>query len=110
AQAFLSPTAQNIVVDGVPCIVVHTEVLLSGRPFESSFDYYSQDRRGNVWYFGEVTEQLDRSGRVTSRDGSWLAGQDGAQPGIFMEAKPVVGHSFRQEYAPGQAEDQFEVQ
>src|SRR5207249_2489453 len=45
----------------------------------------------------------------TSTEGSWLTGRDGAEPGIFMEADPVVGHSFRQEYYKGQAEDQFQV-
>jgi hypothetical protein len=29
-----------------------------------------------VWYLGEATETLDSKGRVTSREGSWEAGQD----------------------------------
>ena len=46
---------------------------------------------------------------MTSTEGSWLAGKRGAEPGIFMEANPVVGHAFRQEYFPGHAEDQYRV-
>ena len=56
-----------------------------------------------------MTVSLDDKGHLTDTSGSWLAGEDGARPGIFMEAQPTVGHSFRQEYYPGQAEDQFTV-
>ena len=34
------------------------------------------------------------SGKVNSTEGSWQAGVDGAQPGIFMPAHPRVGQSF----------------
>ena len=46
---------------------------------------------------------------MTSREGSWLAGTDGAEAGIYMPARPVVGRSGRQEYLKGQAEDHFRV-
>ncbi len=100
---------ETAMIDGVPCVVVQDQLFLSGKLEEKTTDYYTQDTRGNVWYFGEATEELDKQGNVTSREGSWLAGKDGALPGIFMEADPVVGHSFRQEYYPGHAEDQFKV-
>jgi hypothetical protein len=97
-------------VDGVPCVVVHDQLFqANGSLVEDTFDFYTQDRDGNVWYFGEMTVALDDKGIMTDTSGSWLAGQDGALPGIFMEANPTVGHSFRQEYYPGQAEDQFQV-
>jgi hypothetical protein len=96
-------------IQGVPCVVVSDRLYLAGRLEERTTDYYTQDLRGNVWYFGEDTAELDESGKVTSTDGTWLAGRDGAQPGIFMEANPTVGHSFRQEYYPGHAEDRFQV-
>ena len=53
--------------------------------------------------------RLDRSGRVTSREGSWLAGVKGARAGIFMPAHPEVGQAFRQEFLRGHAEDHFRV-
>jgi hypothetical protein len=34
---------------------------------------------------------------------------DGAVPGIYMEANPVVGHAFRQEFYQGHAEDEYRV-
>lgn len=102
-------TSGTKVIEGVPCVVVSDKLYLSGTLEEKTSDYYTQDRQGNVWYFGEDTEELDKNGKVTSREGSWLSGQDGAQPGIYMQADPSVGRSFRQEYYPGHAEDQFQV-
>ena len=96
-------------VDGVPCVVVDDKLYLSGVLEEKTSDYYTQDRQGNVWYFGEATAELDKKGNVKSTEGSWTAGQDGAEPGIFMEADPTAGHSYRQEYYKGHAEDQYEV-
>jgi hypothetical protein len=102
-------TGETKVIAGVPCVVVSDRLYLSGVLEEKTSDYYTQDRQGNVWYFGEDTAELDKNGNVKTTEGSWLTGKDGAQPGIFMEANPVVGHTFRQEYYPGQAEDQFQV-
>jgi hypothetical protein len=76
---------------------------------ERTSDYYAQDRCGNVWYFGEDTATLDPQGHVISTDGSFHAGVDGAQPGVFMQAHPRVGRRFRQEWYQGHAEDTFKV-
>ena len=64
---------------------------------------------GNVWYFGEDTAELNDQGKVTSTEGTWQAGRDGAKPGIYMPSAPKVGDSGRQEYYKGHAEDHFEV-
>ena len=80
-----------------------------GRLAERTSDWYTQDAKGNVWYYGEATAELDAQGNVTSTEGSWQAGVDGARPGIFMPAHPKVGQSFRQEYYKGHAEDRFRV-
>ena len=76
---------------------------------ERTSDYYAQDRCGNVWYFGEDTAELDSHGHVVSTEGSFHAGVDGAQPGVFMQAHPQVGRRFRQEWSQGHAEDVFKV-
>jgi hypothetical protein len=102
-------TRRTITVAGVECRVVHDEVFLDGLLAETTDDYYTQDVDGNVWYFGEDTAELDAKGRVTSREGTWRTGRDGAEAGIFMEANPQVGHTFRQEFLRGHAEDQFTV-
>jgi hypothetical protein len=96
-------------IQGVRCTAVADRLYLAGRLEERTTDWYAQDRRGNVWYFGEATAELDRSGHVTSTEGSWQAGRDGAQAGIFMTARPAVGQSRRQEYYKDHADDHFAV-
>jgi hypothetical protein len=96
-------------IAGVRCTVVHDLLYLNGRLGERTTDWYAQDRAGNVWYFGEQTAELDAQGRVTSTEGSWQAGVDGARPGIYMPAVPRRGQGFRQEYHRGHAEDRFRV-
>jgi hypothetical protein len=96
-------------IDGAPCVVVEDRLFLAGRLEERTTDWYTQDRRGNVWYFGESTAELDRRGRVTSTEGSWQAGRNGAAPGIYLPAHPRAGQSGRQEFYKGHAEDHFRV-
>jgi hypothetical protein len=96
-------------IRGAPCVEVHDRLYLRGRLEERTSDWYSQDAKGNVWYFGEATAELDVHGRVTSTQGSWLAGVHGARPGIYITAEPTLGRSFRQEYLKGEAEDHFAV-
>ena len=54
----------------------------------------------NVWYLGEATAELDRSGHVTSREGSWLAGRDAARAGIYMPATRTSGARGRRSSTP----------
>jgi hypothetical protein len=96
-------------IRGVRSTSVDDRLYDHGRLAERTTDWYAQDARGNVWYFGEDTAELNRAGKVTSREGTWRAGVDGAQAGIFMPAHPKVGVSFRQEYYKGHAEDHFAV-
>jgi hypothetical protein len=96
-------------IQGAPCVSVSDKLYLHGKLRERTTDWYTQDNRGTVWYYGEATAELDKHGHVTSREGSWLAGRDGAKAGIFMPAHPRVGQSFRQEFLKGQAEDHFKV-
>jgi len=101
-------TGETRVVNGVTCVVVHDlEKLADGTVEEDTFDWYAQDKDGNVWYFGEDTKAY--SGSKVSTEGSWEAGVACAQPGIVMKAAPVVGDRYRQEYLEGEAEDEAEV-
>ncbi len=95
-------------VAGVECVVVRDKVFLDGGLIEDTFDWYAQDKKGNVWYFGEETKEYE-SGNVVSTEGSWETGVDGAEPGIYMQANPEVGETYRQEYYPGEAEDMVKV-
>jgi hypothetical protein len=102
-------TNQTKVIDGVRCTAVSDRLYVHGRLAERTTDWYAQDARGTVWYFGEATAELDKAGHVTSREGTWQAGINGARAGVFMPAHPRVGQSFRQEYLKGHAEDHFAV-
>ena len=102
-------TRRTKLIDGVRCRVIDDRSWENGHLAERTNDYYAQDRRGTVWYFGEDTAELDATGRVISREGSWRAGRGGARAGIFMPAHPRVGEHHFQEHDPGNAEDQFRV-
>ena len=96
-------------IQGAPSVAVKDNLYLHGKLRERTTDYYTQAGNGTVWYYGESTAELDKHGHVTGREGTWLAGKDGAKPGIFMPLHPRVGQSFRQEFLKGQAEDHFKV-
>jgi hypothetical protein len=89
---------------GVDCVVVHDVVALNGEISEDTLDWFTQDAAGNVWYFGEESKQYAQ-GVLIGIEGSWMAGVDGAFPGIVMEAQPSPGDFYRQEYKVGEAED-----
>ncbi len=90
---------------GVTCTVVLDQAFgADGVLIESTYDFYAQDKDGNVWYFGESVKNYE-DGKLVDKEGSWLAGVHGAEPGIVMEAAPQVGDTYNQENAPGVAED-----
>ena len=101
-------TNRKKVVLGVTCTVVRDTVSEHGRPIERTYDWYAQDKQGNVWYFGEDSRS-PRHGRFVKDNDSWESGVNGAQPGIIMEGKPKRGDAYRQEYYIGHAEDQARV-
>jgi hypothetical protein len=101
-------TAETKVLMGVTCVAVHDTVEEEGALTEDTIDWFAQDTDGNVWYFGEDTKELE-NGKVTSTEGSWQSGKDGAYPGIIMPAKPTPDGPYRQEYLAGEAEDMAKV-
>lgn len=104
SETRVSVTDKTRRILGVKCTVVRDTVFVDGKVEEDTYDYFAQDREGNVWYFGEATaEYVD--GLVTSVDGSFIAGEEGAKPGIIMPAHPAPGVTLRQEVAFGEAED-----
>jgi hypothetical protein len=94
---------------GIPCTVVRDTVSEHGIAIERTFDWYAQDRQGNVWYMGELS--LERKhGQMVKASDSWKSGVDGGRPGIIMPAAPRPGEAYRQEYyPPGEALDEARV-
>jgi hypothetical protein len=109
SREVMTVTHRTKVIDGAPTVVVSDLLYIRGKLEERTSDYYTQDAKGNVWYFGEKTAELDEHGNVKNTAGSWTAGVHGAKPGIFMFVRPRVGQSARQEYLKGEAEDHFQV-
>jgi hypothetical protein len=100
--------SKTVTILGVRCIVVKDVRFVDDELKEDEFAYYAQDKEGDVWFFGEVSLSLDQ-GAVVSSAGSWIAGVDGAKPGIVMPASPEVGATYRQEFALGKAENMAQI-
>ena len=84
---------------GVTATVVRDTVSERGRAVERTFDWYAQDKQGNVWYMGELALE-PKNGKFVKASDSWEAGVNGAKPGIIMPAHPKPGDAYRQEYSP----------
>jgi len=109
ARDVMTVTVRVKPITGIRAAVIHDRLFLNGQLAERTTDWYAQDRSGTVWYLGEKTAELNAKGKVTSTEGSFLNGRDGARGGIFMPAHPAVGQSFQQEAFTGQAEDKFRI-
>jgi len=101
-------TNRTRVVMGINTTVVRDTEWEDGELVEKTFDWYAQDKDGNVWYFGEDSRKYE-DGKVVSTEGSWEAGVNGSKPGVIMEGNPRVGDIYYQEFSPCIAEDQAEV-
>jgi hypothetical protein len=97
-------THNTRVILGVTCVEVHDSVFTDGELTEDTLDWFAQDRDGNVWYFGENTQELE-DGLITTIEGTFMAGVNGDKPGIIMKAHPAVGDFYRQEFSLNNAED-----
>ena len=98
----------KMIANGIEARVIRDTVTEDGKLAEQTYDWYAQDKAGNIWYLGEATAEYE-NGEVKTRAGSFEAGVDGAQPGIAMPANPEPGMSYRQEYYEGEAEDKGAV-
>jgi len=96
------------VLAGITARVVHDQVTRKGQVLENTFDWYAQDSHGNLWYLGEDTAEYE-NGKLKTKEGTWSAGVDGAEPGVVVPASPKQGMRYREEYYAGHAEDGAEV-
>lgn len=101
-------TGETKEITGVATLVYWDRVWLNEMLIEETKDYLAQDAEGNVWYFGEDVDNYE-GGKLKDHAGAWIAGVDGAKPGIWMKANPNVGDLYRQEFYRGIAEDMAEV-
>jgi hypothetical protein len=92
---------------GIEATVVHDVVTEDGEVIEDTYDWFAQDRWGNIWYLGEATTEYEEGQASTA--GSWEAGVDGAEAGVVMPGSPEAGLAYRQEHYAGEAEDAGEI-
>lgn len=109
ARDVMMVTRKVKTITGIRAAVISDRLFLNGQLAERTTDWYAQDKHGTVWYLGEKTAELNTQGKVTSTEGSFLNGRDGAKGGIFMPAHPAVGQTYQQEAFKGQAEDKFRI-
>jgi hypothetical protein len=97
-------------VNGIAATVVHDTVYAGGQLMEETYDWYAQDKKGNVWYLGEEVDNYE-NGVLVDHAGSWEWGKDGALPGIIMWADPSahLNEEYYQEFYAGEAEDKGRV-
>jgi hypothetical protein len=97
------------VVNGVRAVVVLDQDFDGGQLSEQAMDYLAEDVGGNVWYLGSYTEAYE-GGQFLNAEDAWLAGVNGAAPGLYMPAKPKPGTPpFYQTKIPGGERSTAEV-
>ena len=119
-------TSNTKTIAGVETREIHDQVWedvacngTRGALLEDTLDWHAQDDAGNVWYFGEFTNQATPNctppGQTCDTTGSFEAGADVAnigsngEAGIVMLAHPHPGDFYSQEFYEGEAEDQGKV-
>ncbi len=105
--------AITLPINGVPTTVttriVEERETADGDLVEISRNFFAECAgTGDVYYFGEEVD-IYTDGKITSHEGAWLAGTNGALPGIIMPGGAfLLGSRYFQEVAPGVAQDRAE--
>ena len=90
------------VINGVKTVVVWDRDFeqgttgAQGQLMEAELSFWAQDREGNVWNLGEYPEEYDATGAFTGAPSTWIAGLQGAVPGIHMRGAPHMSPPYLQ--------------
>lgn len=96
-------------IGGIMTRVVEERESKNGQLVEVSRNFFAVDRKTNdIYYFGEEVDMY-RDGKITTHEGAWMHGSDGARYGLIMPAEPRVGMKHYQEIAPEVAMDRAEI-
>jgi len=88
--------------------VVEERESKDGELAEVSRNFFARCKQTNdVFYFGEEVDFYE-NGQIVGHSGAWQAGVNGAQPGILVPARFLLGARYYQEQAPGIALDRAE--
>jgi hypothetical protein len=87
------------VVDGVRSVVIWDRDYNNDVLVEAELAYFAQDDDGNVWQMGQYPEEYE-DGKLVGTP-AWIAGLEGAKPGLLMRADPRLGTSdYSQGWGP----------
>ena len=75
--------------DAIESVVVRRRGWVDGILKQEAHDYYAQKDDGSVWAMGEQVDNF-KAEKLFDHSGSWLAGVDGATPGLVMPGNPQV--------------------
>jgi hypothetical protein len=78
------------VIDGVRTIVIWDRDINEGQLEEAELAFQAQDNDGNVWLLGEYPEEYE-DGKFKTAESTWIAGLEGAEPGVLMRSNPRAG-------------------
>lgn len=96
-------------VDGVVTRVVEEREWKNDQLKEVSRNFFAIcEATKDIFYFGEEVDMY-KGGKVVNHKGAWLAGENGAKPGLIVPGKPKVGMKYYQEIAKGVAMDRAEI-
>ena len=86
-------------IAGVPTVVIWELDYTDGELEEAELSFFAQDGSGNVWHLGEYPEEYEE-GEIVKHP-AWIAGFQGALPGIHMPAAPAIDTpSYAQGWGP----------
>jgi len=101
--------AETKIIDGVETRVVEERETKGGALVEISRNYFAVSTRTNsVFYFGEDVD-IYKNGKITSHEGAWQSGANGAKFGLMMPGLPLLGARYYQEVAPKLAMDRAQI-
>lgn len=99
-QVVTTVTDLTKMVNGVRAVVIWDRDINEGQLEESELAFQAQDNDGNVWLLGEYPEVYE-DGKLQGAEDTWIAGLQGARPGVLMRANPRTGTpSYLEGYAP----------
>jgi hypothetical protein len=99
-QVVTTVTDLTKVVNGVRTVVIWDRDINEGQLEESELAFQAQDNDGNVWLLGEYPEVYE-DGKLQGAEDTWIAGLQGAKPGVLMRANPRAGTpSYLEGFAP----------
>lgn len=108
-QLTITVLNETKVVDGVETRVVEEKETADGQLVEISRNFFAISKKtSDVFYFGEEVD-IYKHGKITSHEGAWLAGVEGARFGLMMPGQPLLGSRYHHEVAPKVAMDRAEI-